>query len=221
MKHTEPLTEFEVDSSGTLRVANFWEPRNRAGFYEYVYDSWSGSPAHLTDAMAECEPLAWAVHSIYTDVRDEIQSDLEKIMSSSGLTHKSADALTVRLNAMPEEPEEGVRAWLLNLTFSEFQTIVVAEISKWFNSPPDWRWEDDHLPQGGTAQGAALEFFQNMDINALNTLGVKIVEGDHPGSTYYAAELTGDIDAANRIAADAGIPVRFRRGSDPALEPLA
>jgi hypothetical protein len=43
-------------------------------------------------------------------------------------------------------------------------------------------------------------------------LRVRIVEGDHPGSSYYAAELSGDIDEANRAAEAADIPVRFVPG---------
>jgi hypothetical protein len=45
-------------------------------------------------------------------------------------------------------------------------------------------------------------------------LGVDIVEGEHPGSTYYAAELRGNIDEANRAAEAAGIPVRFVAAED-------
>lgn len=89
---------------------------------------------------------------------------------------------------------------------------------KWAKALQFWlganaNWEDDHLPRNGTAQGAALEFFQSMGGDALDTVGVTVVEGEHPGSTYYAAELTGDIDAANKAAADAGIPVRFKKSS--------
>jgi len=54
-----------------------------------------------------------------------------------------------------------------------------------------------------------MEFFQSMDVDQLETLGVEVVEGEHPGSTYYAAELRNDIDQANRAAQQAGIPVRF------------
>jgi hypothetical protein len=57
-----------------------------------------------------------------------------------------------------------------------------------------------YLPSSGTAQGAAFEFFEDMDENLLNGLGVEIVYGDRPGSTYYAAELTGDIGNANQAA---------------------
>jgi hypothetical protein len=54
-----------------------------------------------------------------------------------------------------------------------------------------------------------MEFFQSMDVDQLETLGVEVVEGEHPGSTYYAAELRNDIDQANRAAQQAGISVRF------------
>lgn len=207
------ITEFEVDSSGTLTVADFWEPKTRSDFYESISDSWSESPAHLADAMEECEPLAWAVHSIYTELRDEIQADLDGIAHSSGVSKKRALALKARIKTMPEEPEDNAEDWLLTLTSSEFEARVVPEIEKWFDSPPNWNWEDDHLPKNGTAQGAALEFFQSMDGVTLDILGVQIVEGEHPGSSYYAAELTGDIDVANKAAAEAGIPVRFKKGA--------
>jgi hypothetical protein len=51
-----------------------------------------------------------------------------------------------------------------------------------------------------------------MDANSVDLLGVDIVEGEHPGSTYYAAELRGDIDVANRAAEAAGLRVRFVKG---------
>ena len=48
-----------------------------------------------------------------------------------------------------------------------------------------------------------------MAADDLETLGVDVIEGEHPGSTYYAAELRGDIDEANRAAKKIGLPVRF------------
>jgi len=112
---------------------------------------------------------------------------------------------------MPEEPEEGAEFWLLTLTNSEFEEHVVPEIEKWFNSPPNWNWEDDYLPMNSTSQGAALEFFQTMDGKDLDVIGVVIVMGEHPGSTYYAAELEIDLDTANNAAIKAGINVQFNR----------
>ena len=210
-KVQDPVTDFDVNSSGALSLSNFTELETRSEFYDSVSGSWSQSPGDLAEAMDECPPLAWAVHSIYSEIREEIQFDFDATSGQSGIQAKRSYALKVRLNAMPEEPEEGAESWLLTLSNSEFEDHVVPEIENWFNSPPDWNWEDDYLPKNSTSQGAALEFFQRMDGNELDVIGVVIVEGEHPGSTYFAAELKIDLDTANEAAIQAGIPVRFKR----------
>lgn len=210
----EPITEFEVSDGGTLRMADFAEAETRAEFYEYVASFWSRSPKDLAEAMGECQPLAWAVHSIYSDFRDELEADFQDVHDAGSGHPERLAALKARLQALSEEPEEGASAWLLSLTSKEFEDRVVPGIGKWFGEPPDWRFEDDYLPESGTAQGAALEFFRDMAADDLETLGVEVIEGEHPGSTHYAAELRGDIDEANRAAEAAGIPVRFVAAKD-------
>ena len=214
----EPITEFEVTEGHTLRMANYAEPETRTEFYEVVADRWKGSPQDLCDAMYECQPLAWAVNSIYSNFRDEVVADVGAAEVDAKLNKRRIVALKERLKKLPEEPEEGATAWLLGLTKSEFEANVVPQIQEWFSEPPDWNFENDYLPQTGTAQGAALEFFRSMDADAVDLLGVNIVEGDRPDSSYYAAELRGHIDVANRAAEAAGLPVRFLKGrSDPFL----
>ncbi len=210
----EPVTIFEVCDGGTLRMADHAEAETRAEFYEYVAAFWSRSPKELAAAMNQCQPLAWAVHQIYSEVRDGLVADLEDAQAAGGESELRLATLRARLETMPEEPEEGASEWVLNLTRAEFESTVVPEIEKWFGEPPDWSFEDDYLPESGTAQGAALAFFRDMDADDLETLGVDIVEGEHPGSTYYAAELCVDIDEANRAAEAAGIPVRFVLAED-------
>ena len=204
-----PITEFEVADGGTLRMANYAEAETRAEFYEDVASFWSRSPKDLAYAMEECQPLAWAVHSIYSDFRDELSAELQDTEAAGNGSKRKLATLRARLEALPEEPEEGAADWLLGLTSKQFEERVVPVIEKWFSEPPDWAFEDDYLPESGTAQGAALEFFRDMAADDLETLGIDVVEGEHPGSTYYAAELRGDIDEANRAAEAAGIPVRF------------
>lgn len=213
-KAQQLITEFDVNSSGSISLSNFPEFETRSDFYDSISGSWHQSPVDLAEAMDECPPLAWAVHSIYSEIREEIQSSLDAISKQSGVLAKRTNALKARLKGMPEEPEQGVESWLLSLTNSEFEDLVVPEIEKWFNSPPNWNWEDDYLPKNSTSQGAALEFFQRMDEDDLDAIGVVIVEGEHPGSTYYAAELEVELDIANKAAAEAGIPVRFNRADD-------
>ena len=88
------------------------------------------------------------------------------------------------------------------------------EIGKWFGEQPDWAFEDDYLAESGTAQGAAMEFFRDVTRDELRPPGVKVIEGEFPGSTYYAAKMGGGIDEANHAAEAAGIPARFVAASD-------
>lgn len=203
------VTEFEVDEGGTLRVANFVEAEVRADFYESVAGCWSESPAELIEAMASCLPLAWAVHSVYSDLRDELEAEWRATMGGDRTSAGRRADLKSMLDALPDEPEEGAEAWLMSLSREQFDARVVPEIDRWFNEPPDWGSEDDYLPEWSTSQGAALAFFRDMSADELDTLGVEVIEGEHPGSSYYAAELCIDIDEANLAAQAAGIPVRF------------
>lgn len=213
-KRAEPVTRFEVCDGGTLRMADYVEAETRAEFYDDVASFWSRSAKKLAEAMDECQPLAWAVHEIYSKVRDELVADLQDAQGAGSGSKRRLAALRARLETLPEEPEEGAAAWLLSLTSKEFKKRVVPQIKKWFKQPPDWIFEGDSLPELGTAQGAALEFFDMMAADDRETLGVEVVEGEHPGSSYYAAELRGDIDEANRAAKAAGIPVRFVAAKD-------
>lgn len=209
LEPAEPITVFEVSDARTLRLANYAEAETRAELYEYVAGFWSGSPKDLAATMDECRPLAWAVHSIYSDFRGELEAGLQDARGAGGGQEGKLADLKARLDALPEEPEDGAVDWLLSLTNKEFDDRVVPEIEKWFGEPPNWNFEDDYLPESGRAQGAASGFFRDMSAAEVETLGVDVVEGEHPGSTYYAAELRGDFDEAERAAEAAGTPVRF------------
>ncbi len=211
---SKPILVFEVSRGGTLRLADFTEAQTRAEFYEYVYDFWSRSSMDLVQAMSECQPLTWAVQSIYSDYRAELEAELQDERGLDGGDEQKLADLEKRLKSLPEEPEDGVIAWLQCLNGKEFEQIVVPEIEKWFGEPPNWSFEDDFLPERCTAQGAALEFFRELSAEEIETLGIDIVEGEYPGSTYYAAELRGNVDEANSAAELSGIPVRFVPGMD-------
>jgi len=82
-------------------------------------------------------------------------------------------------------------------------------VADWLAEPIDWD-EQEWFPRDWSGQGAALEFFHRLDRDALYALGVAIVEGDHPGSSYYAAELRNELADANATAQRLGLPFRFR-----------
>lgn len=223
-KNDEPLeepqrpgaqrVEFEVDNYGTLLMANFAKKNTRDEIYgEDVPGTWAESPQDLVDAMDVCKPLALEVHSIYEELREEIERDLQNLTELSTWNKRRATALKARLRALPEDAEKEASNWLLSLTCGEFKDRIIPMIDEWFSGIPDSRFED--IPESATAQGAALEFFREMSADDVEKLGIEIVEGENPGSTYYAAELRGDIEDANRSAEAAGIAVHFKMyGSD-------
>ncbi len=49
-----------------------------------------------------------------------------------------------------------------------------------------------------------------MDPDVRDELGVVVAEGEHPGNTYYAAELRKSVYEANATAEALGLPFRFR-----------
>ena len=103
-----------------------------------------------------------------------------------------------------------VGTWQEWLTSGDDERIsgVRCEIEAWLNDgPDDADWELADLT-GVTGRGDALHFFREQrDISEL--FDVDIIEGAHPGSSYYAAELRMDIAEANALAVTKGIPIRF------------
>lgn len=205
----QSVLEFEVHDGGTLTVANFVEPSTRAEYYEDVADRWADSPQDLFDAMSECEPLAWAVQSIYSDLRGDLESVLHDAESRSTTNKLRITALKKRLADLTDESEVGAIDWLLSLTDDEFESLVVPVINRWFKDEPNWSYEDGYLPLGLTAQGAALNFFKDMESELLDAIGVAIVEGDHPGSTYFAAELRMSVIDSNAEAEKRHLGIKF------------
>ena len=90
---------------------------------------------------------------------------------------------------------------------------VVDHTNAWLEEfPGETDWEIANR-RGYTDQGSALTFFRD-DFEFNDLFNIVIVEGDHPGSSYYAAELHMDVDEANQLALEEGIPVRFEWDSD-------
>ena len=104
--------------------------------------------------------------------------------------------------------DDGWRAWLQSATPEQLPDFK-ALIETWLDEDIDWNFSD-WFDSGWSPQDAAMNFFESEDQDVLEALDVVIVEGDHPGSTYYAAELQQDLDAANEVAATLKLGYRFR-----------
>jgi N-formylglutamate deformylase len=213
------VSTFEVSEYGTLTPEGFDEPETRRDAYEDRIHGWSESPKSLAREIACFEPLAWAVHPLYADAREELEYEIEQLQEAldeeaddegAAELRKELAEHHARLENMPEEPYDGAGDWLETLDAATFEQQVVPKIERWLDEGPD-SGEEEYFGRAG-GQEDALRFFRDMDPDDLDTLGVVIIEGEHPGSSYYAAELRCDVQAANEAASAAGIPVRFVDG---------
>lgn len=82
-------------------------------------------------------------------------------------------------------------------------------IEKWMSKPLTG-YELDYAGFDWHGQGRAYKFFEDLDLDVRQELGVLIVEGDCPGSDYFAAELHLELPRANEVAERLGLPFRFR-----------
>ena len=102
--------------------------------------------------------------------------------------------------------DDGLIAWLNNAPLEDLAAIV----DGWLSSELPCCYE---MPLQTGPMGQAYGYFLQQDGEILQSLGVVVIEGEHPGSSYFAAELRISIDDANYAAAALDIPIRFRGGA--------
>lgn len=190
---------FEVSESYTITVGDDVEPKIRSE----VFDIWTTgiyTPAELIREVEGCTPLS----SHFRNLALDRQSDLQVELGNPDLAPGQRKALQ-RLAKALDDQGNGWQALITTETLPEHVQVV----RDWLNDPIEWD-EMEYFPRDWGPQGKALSFFESLPFDTLDALGVEIIEGDHPGSTYYAAELRNDIDDANRVAAEMELPFRFR-----------
>jgi hypothetical protein len=196
-------TEFLVHDGSTLAMAGIEPPSTRAEAYDLAPDRLTEADDLLTTAE-DCPPFAWLLHREYDGTRDELASAIAIPDTPPQQRARQAAALA----AMPADPEAGLSDWLASRTKAQLRPLL-RTVRRWLNQAPDWSQEDDYLPAHTSAQGAALHFFHAMPPADRAALGIVIVEGEHPGSSYYAAELHNDPATANQTAIKRGLGVWF------------
>ena len=159
--------------------------------------------------------LSTAAEPYYPSTRAEILQ-LDPVVDYGdliGLAHDECGVACLIEDAMADDQEDVVDSesdWEEWIARADEETVeyLIVQANKWLNAEPDSSdWETANL-RGYSDQGGALYFFRDVfDENDL--FDIVIVEGDCPGSSYFAAELRMDIDEANELAVDNGIPIRF------------
>jgi len=175
---------FEVDDHGTLREAGQRDPEVWRDVVGYIPLSDSMARAALMREVESCGPLAREFDKLAaSELPDEDRDDWDGF------------GLELLAQAGPDEMRR-----------------YVALIREWLDEPIDSQVLAD-FPRLWGSQGHTLSFFEGLDRDITRNLGVVIVEGDQPGSSYFAAELRNSVDDANRVAAELQMPFRFRKDS--------
>ncbi len=194
---------FDVNECDTIVDSSIGEPKIRSDVFD-VYCGESTAPESLICEIEGCYPLTRHFQKLAWNERDEVRSSLDDDESLSYLARKRLERLAKAL----DDEDEGWAGWVLlegNKGLPKFK----GEVEDWLASPIEWS-EYEWFPRYATSHGSALGFFESLPYETLEALGVVIIEGEHPGSTYFAAELRQPIEDANVAAEELELPFRFR-----------
>lgn len=199
---------FDVNDHGTLVDADIPEPQVWADVFD-ITTTETNSIKNLIREIHACPPL-----SSYMDqaLDKKIESLEEDFDDEDPEPSKKQKAFQKKIAALKEFRDEYEEPWIDWIELEGKSGIAKFNelIDDWLSEPIDWM-QSEWFPVRSGPQGVALGFFQDQPCDLLDALGVVIVEGEHPGSTYYAAELRQGIDVANRKAEALGLPFRFRK----------
>jgi len=202
---------FDVTEYGTLSVADYPDPKVRRDAFD-LPPGWDENPSDLALAVGSCIPLSWLAADLHREALEtkyqQAHDSLLELIGCPGAVMKIM--ANTRKNWGDSDCPVVIQDWLENLCEADFEDAVAA-VKDWLDTEPNWTSEYEYFDDWAHGQRAALNFFRDVDLDSLSGINIDIVEGEHPGSTYYAAELVMEPDEANAIALRESIPMRFRR----------
>lgn len=190
---------FAVNEWGTITDPDFEEAKTWADVFESIWVEGIRSWRDVIDEVECCQPLT---SHFLTLAYDEAER-----LDALAATQRTAIERRI-LAALEDDPDEGWRDWV-RLEGNQGVKRFKEKIATWLSEPADPE-QSDWFPLDYGAQGQAKAFFERLDGDTLDAVGVVIVEGEHPGSTYYAAELRASLEDANAAAQDLDLPFRFK-----------
>ncbi|MDB9704050.1 hypothetical protein OAA86_08160 [Rhodospirillales bacterium] len=195
----EQHTIFIVRSSRTIDSTEYIAPTTREDAFDFgSYDLQDAES--LVERANDVHPVMWEL------LRQYEECHLKKLEN-----FKSDEGKEAYEEEWPKYADEEIaEKWVLQLSEQEFK-VLRSQMEKWAESEPDRSSDEtDYFVVPSSGQDYAYKFFQDhTEHEVLDELGIDIVEGEYPGSTYYAAELSIPVEEANDKAEKAGIPIRF------------
>lgn len=199
---------FEVNEHGTLVDADIAEPQVWADVFDITTSETSSVDSLISEIQA-CPPLSSFMNRALENEIEQLEQDFD---DEDPEPSKEQLALQEKIDTLKEYRDEYDEPWLYWIELEGKSDIAKFNelIEDWLTDPIDWM-QSEWFPVRAGAQGAAFGFFQDQPYELLDKLSVVVVEGEHPGSTYYAAELRQDIEKANAAAQELGLPFRFKK----------
>lgn len=195
---------FDVNNSNTISVSGYQQDETWGDVFCVSTRSLK-TPDDVISEIHSCQPLISHFQHLAELELDDLIQELENDPPPSPQRRRK---LQKALKSMESDPDYGWEDWI-KLEGHAGVPRFRDEIEEWLAEPADYL-QFEWFPMSYGGQGQAKVFFEDLDPNTLDALGVVIIEGEHPGSTYYAAELRQDIDDANTVAEELGLPFRFR-----------
>jgi hypothetical protein len=183
---------FEVDDYGTLSYANFEEPRTRREIY---------NANTVADFNVQRIEAHWSLCVLIQDCFRE---------SIEGCAGFNQSLMSGMAQDIDDRVESDWPQWF-EQAIGPDRFAIDTQINAWLDDAPDWDAEGEAIYRNATAQGAAYHYFCSQPREDLEALGIRVIEGDCPGSSYFAAELQLSPEKANAIAIDQDWAIRFVR----------
>ena len=132
---------------------------------------------------------------------------LDYVSTIEDLVNGAASCWNFESQLIDSLEELGIETVELDMKLEDEDLLRIASsLNEWMDEEiSDIEW----VPHGWTPTGSAQNYFYTIPDETLDELGIVDVQGDHPGSSYFAMELHNDIDVANEILESQNIPIRF------------
>lgn len=210
------LTFYSVTPEGVIIVPDIPEPETRSDVFERVDTRDVHTCQELIGLIESCQPLEQHFLDLslaYLQEHVQPSSFVNNLVAQRG---PRSGAQQLILRALRRNPDRGWRQWIEysgDAALEEFLQCV----RDWLDEEIDWN-ESDYFDAVWNGQAAALAHFEDLPNVILKALGVKIVDGDMPGSSYRAAELRKGLDEANQMAELLELDLRFEAGVSSSCE---
>ena len=191
---------FEVSEYGTINAQGEWDPHLNSDVFS-INTSRITSPS---DLVSEIDGNG-LLQERFEQIAEEALWEAQDAYDNGDRVRGGRKRLQAKIAAIEKGGWEGLIEFDGEAGLQRYKAVL----NKWLAERIDFDYVD-YWPRSAGLQGEALCFFENLGRDVRNALGVVIVEGDHPGSSYFAAELQNDIADANKQATLLGLPFRFR-----------